>query len=647
MAMQVKHMLTVGLGLGVATALGYHFLSSPPQTPSAQSVPHLMPLTHFDPAPAPPALPESSSIVRSSPMVGSTPVPTQPQVDNQFRSEATPLRAPTFKQEQISPNASYNELVSAAQANLPDTAKPAATAVSNEPDNSDDSFSLDLSSPKTSKEPEFVFEEQDPTWPQTVQQPTTSELNQSTEEFSPTADQVVIEEETFVNNSTQTISSEDQSTGLAVVVDYHSEPIDRSANDTKTAEKNVWKGNPFINNQPVATAPAKPTLPASNSAMELPAPATVGTPVTVDQDFDTSFDMTSIPPTSVLSLNDPAHEDLVRTMPATTIPNTIQPPQQPLLIDDQLANHTTPISQMPMNSADTLKAVHHIEYGKTLSRRGAAYTARQEFLSAMQLIAAANDKTSGDNRHSKALRMAMLTIKEAGDFSVASSEQQIQMDVASVVETHRSNVISKAQAANLSPVQAMNRYFARAQEQLDLAGGRSVVSAEVFYCMGKLHTLLSRTQKVLGPYETAESVVYHQAALLSDNQHHRSSNELGVLLARSGRLEQAKLLFERSLMAQPTVRTWQNLAEAHRRLGEVDYANQATNEVQMLASGQLPAAQSNIQWKPVNQFNADAPIEFNQQRVAELPPAPEKTPTPAAGKPTPAKSIADRIKGIF
>ena len=357
----------------------------------------------------------------------------------------------------------------------------------------------------------------------------------------------------------------------------------------------------------------------------------------------------------MLSLNDSDHENFVagaesfQAKPATVIPDSIQPYQQQPLANTQQAAFATqmvPSDQIAMNSADALKAVHHIEYGKTLSRRGAMHTARQEFLAAMQLIATSNDKVSGDNRHTKALQSAMLTIKEAGDFSVASSEQQIQMNVASVVDSHRSHVLTAMQAANLSPAQAMNRYFASAQEQLDLAGGRNVVSAEVFYCMGKLHTVLSRSQKVLGPYDTAKSVVYHQVALLSDNQHHRSANELGVLLARSGRLQQAKLLFERSLMSQPTVRTWQNLAEAHRRLGEVDFANQATNEVQMLAANQLPPSQSIIQWKEIDQFNADAPVEYNQ-RVAELPSPPVTSAVPPAGEPTPGKSLAERIKGIF
>ena len=128
---------------------------------------------------------------------------------------------------------------------------------------------------------------------------------------------------------------------------------------------------------------------------------------------------------------------------------------------------------------------------------------------------------------------------------------------------------------------------------------------------------------------------------------HRSANELGVLLARSGRLEQSKLLFERSLMAQPTVRTWQNLAETHRRLGETDFANQAAAEVQILASNPAPSGVSNIQWKPVEVFNAEAPIEINHQRVAQLPSLPQQKPEAAPAKPGAIKTIKDKLKGIF
>ena len=646
MAMQVKHMLTVGLGLGVATALGYHFLASPQYDAVSENTSQMAPLSRFELSPTP-VISEPLAISESPAILETPTILAQPPVDSQFRSEATPLRPSTFDQPAlVESNTSYNDLVAAAQATAPAAASPAGFPqldVETEPsekENSEDGFSLDLSAPDAVKAPEFVFEEQESTLQQTqVQAPTSLQLDQT---FTENNDEAV-----------EVIASQSRNEFLAEVVDYNSKPIDRSSDENQESKENVWKENPFINNGTVASVAAKPTLPASIPIQNIPEP------FAQEQNLPTPTENVVLPhASSVLSLKDPAHEGLVavvepvQTMSAAAIPDSIQPYQQTPLANDQMANHAaqiTPSGTLPMNSADTLKAVHHIEYGKTLSRRGASHTARQEFLSAMQLISAANDKISGDNRHTKALRFAMLSMKEASDFSVASSEQQIQMDVASVVESHRSKVLTAAQAANLSPIQAMNRYFASAQEQLDLAGGRNVVSAEVFYCMGKLQTVLSRSQKVLGPYETANSVVYHQAALLCDNQHHRSANELGVLLARSGRLEQAKLLFERSLISQPTVRTWQNLAEAHRRLGEVEFANQAVNEVQMLASGQLPATQSIIQWKPIDQFNADAPVEFNQ-RVAELPSPPARSASPsdgAAEDQAPPKTVVERLKRMF
>jgi len=424
-----------------------------------------------------------------------------------------------------------------------------------------------------------------------------------------TADEILADDETFTTNSAQAVPTQNQGESFAAVVDYNSKPIVSTVNNRMQQTKDTpWKSNPFINNTSEATSAA--ASPVANSIRQMPQATSRGVS----------------PPqaNSVLSLNDPTREDFDFTAPPVP---TAPPAPQPV--------QTAPQVHIELGSADAQKAVHHIEYGKTLSRRGAAFTARQEFLAAMQVIAASNDRVSGDNRHSKALKTALLTMREADDFSVSNPEQQIHMDVGSVVESHRSQVLSPAQAANLSPVQAMNRYFAHAQNQLDLAGGRNVVSSEVFYCMGKLHTLLNHKQKVLGPYETAQSVVYHQAALLSDNQHHRSANELGVLLARSGRLEQSKLLFERSLMSQPTIRTWQNLAETHRRLGETNFANQAVSEVQLLANSPATSVNSNIQWKPVEVFNADAPIEINQQRVAQLPTLPQQKTeaTPAkAGK---------------
>ena len=638
--MQVKHMVTFGLGLGIATAFGYHFLSSPRNNADTYSAKEFTPLNHFEIA-EPPAL------------TGSTPVPTQPQLDDHFRVEAQPLQSTTVRvippAQPQPPKASYDHFVSTMEPAIAAPSRPVEPTLNPaEIDDSDSSFSLDLNAPNES-EPEFVFDGSQLDAPEIEAQPSENMLQlqspaaKANEDFkldiaevNQTADEILADDETFTENSAQTVPTQNQDESFAAVVDYNSKPIDNPVNDrAHQSKKSTWKGNPFINSTPERNSVATPVSPS------------------VDLPQATINHKAPPQPNSVLSLNDPGRDNLsftpqtVQALPAVAIPDTVQPYQQQAVASDQVINQPVPQVQYSLNNADAQKAVHHIEYGKTLSRRGAAFTARQEFLAAIQVIATSNDRASGDNRHSKALKMAMLSMREAEDFSVANPEQQIHMDVSSVVESHRSQVLTPAQADHLSPVQAMNRYFAHAQEQLDMAGGRNVVSAEVFYCMGKLHTFLNRNQKVLGPYETAQSVVYHQAALLSDNQHHRSANELGVLLARSGRLEQSKLLFERSLMSQPTIRTWQNLAETHRRLGETNFADQAATEVQILANSPAPNGNSNIQWKPVEVFNQEAPIELNHQRVAQLPSLPQQKPVAAPAKPGAIKTIKDKLKGIF
>ena len=636
MAMQLKHMVTVGLGLGVATALGYHFLSSPNNEAESLEVNQLSQLQDYEIVPAPSAN-ANGQLVSS-----------RPQLDNQFRSEVQPLQAPVFHD--VDPESSYEELVSATQPALPISTETAEPLQLNADSGSDNSFSMELEAPSGKQESEFAFENVAPPAPSQfdVQAPASNiemdnefvESEVAIEMVNQTADDVTSLPQPIAVEAQESLPEIVDFDSLPEIVDFNSEQIKKSGSE------GVWKDNPFINDAPVASVATKPALP---SAEELPASNSF--PITPAATLQSE---TPIDNNSVLSLNDETYgdradvgESFQAMAAAAATPDSVQAYQQQSLVNEQASIQPVQAQQLALNQSDALKAVHHVEYGKTLSRRGAAYTARQEFLSAMQVIANSNDSVSGDNRHSKALRMALLAMEEARDFSVASPEQQIQMDVASVIESHRSNVLTKAQAATLSPTQAMNRYFARAQNQLDLAGGRNVVTAEVFYCMGKLHTMLNRNQKVLSPHQTAQSVVYHQAALLSDNQHHRSSNELGVLLARNGRLEQAKLLFERSLLAQPTVRTWQNLGEAHRRLGELDYANRAATEVQLLASGQVSIEQSNanstVKWMPVDQFNAEAPVDYNQ-RVAELPAPPALTP---ANKPAPAKSLGERIKGLF
>ena len=309
----------------------------------------------------------------------------------------------------------------------------------------------------------------------------------------------------------------------------------------------------------------------------------------------------------------------------------------------------TPL-KIPLNETAAQQAVHHIEYGKSLSRRGAAFAARQEFYSALRVIAESNDAATGTNRYSRSLSQAVLAMKEARDFVQTNTEAELLLDVAAVTETHRSRIINKSQAVSTSPAQAMQSYFVFAQKKLDQASGRNVVSAEALYCLGKLHTTVSKSKIVPDKIEIARGIAYHQSALMSDQSNFRSANELGVLLAQMGKLEHATELFKQSLITQPTPQAWRNLATTHRRLGQQELAQLAEREFSLLSQTEIASSNATIRWMPANAFSKKPPMDFlNKKQLASRPDTPpvKKQKTTTQKVQTKFKSFGERLKELF
>lgn len=271
---------------------------------------------------------------------------------------------------------------------------------------------------------------------------------------------------------------------------------------------------------------------------------------------------------------------------------------------------------MGLSESVAHQAVHHIEYGKSLARRGAAYAARQEFFSALRVVAQANDAKTGGTDFSTALTDAISAMKEAEDFIVENSEMGVAVDVPSTIEAHKTKILTERQARGMSPLAAMQMYYGFAHQQLDFAGGRNVVTAEALYCLGKLHTVMARNKKVMpGNLDVAKAIVFHKASMMSNPQNPSSANELGVLMAKTGQLRQATDLFKQSLVTQASPQAWHNLAKTHHRLGEVEMAQMAETEMAMAANSSITSATAGIQWVGNGQFNAMAPTEF-ETRVA-------------------------------
>jgi tetratricopeptide (TPR) repeat protein len=261
------------------------------------------------------------------------------------------------------------------------------------------------------------------------------------------------------------------------------------------------------------------------------------------------------------------------------------------------------------------KAVHHIEYGKSLSRRGATFGARQEFFGALSVIARGNDSQAGGNAHTTALNRAIRALREVHDFVVKNADTRVGLNVSEVLETHQTRIISANEAAVISPVEAMQRYLTFAHQQLEFAGGRNVVVAEALFCLGKLHTVMATRQP--GGLDVAKAIVFHKAASASDSQNYRSFNELGVLMARNGDLDEAEKLFKKSLRIQPVSKTWENLAKTHDRKGEAGLAQLAQTEFSVAAQADwVRSPSTQITWLPQQAFNQVGPADFQDATVS-------------------------------
>ena len=300
------------------------------------------------------------------------------------------------------------------------------------------------------------------------------------------------------------------------------------------------------------------------------------------------------------------------------------------LIASEINPMVAPGENLQLAPASIQRCVNHIEQGKSLAKRRAAFAAREEFFSALRVIAQSHDAQTMSKRYTAALTRAVVALQEADDF-YAQGNNGIDVDVLMVVEGHESKIIPKDIAGRMSSLAAIQTYFDYARQNFHAALGEGPVASEALYSLGKLFTLSATHQLSGNPFDYAKSTVMHYAALDCDPQNYRSSNELGVLMARNGRLEKSRDLLRDSLIAHQHPETWRNLAKVHEKLAlspnpEMAQNNrelaQMANQEYSLALQQVPAPISRVQWVAPEEYNGEQSASFSEARVAELPQLP-------------------------
>ena len=282
---------------------------------------------------------------------------------------------------------------------------------------------------------------------------------------------------------------------------------------------------------------------------------------------------------------------------------------------------------MDLPEGVNMKAVQQIEYGKSLARRGAAFGAKNSFHNAMRLIAQAVDYQTGTQDYTDSLYRATVALKEADDFFFAQGENGGRVDVPSIARNHESMILSPAQMQSMTPVQAMQEYYNYIQKNYAVAGGNSIVASEAMFCLGKLYVVKGKDIIEGSPLDNAKAIVHHRAALECNDGNYKSANELAVLLAKTGRLDQAKNLLLHSLKIKQVPQAWENLAFVHDQLGERDLAQLAITEFQRMMNA--PPTTQQINWVAPQQF-ANGGVEPAALRTA-------MNPQPVLASPRPPK----------
>ncbi len=273
------------------------------------------------------------------------------------------------------------------------------------------------------------------------------------------------------------------------------------------------------------------------------------------------------------------------------------------------------------------EADRHTRWGFELAGRGAWCSARAEFVAALRLVAQALDTDRQTAQRSAALASAMTALREAEGFLAGGSRLEADLDLAAIIAAHRTPILKRVECSRLTPQVALQSYFTFAQEQLAAGAGEEFAGSMALHGLGKLHAALAGQQAQTVRAAQPKAMAFYQAALLTCPRNFLASNDLGVLLARAGRHEDARTALEHSVSIQPQSVGWHNLSVVYRQLGRPDLAQQAyrhwTAAVQAETARRgrpAPAAQM-VRWVDPAAF-APSP--------SERPPAPQGVRNPRA-----------------
>jgi len=213
-----------------------------------------------------------------------------------------------------------------------------------------------------------------------------------------------------------------------------------------------------------------------------------------------------------------------------------------------------------------------------LAGRGAMFASRREFIESLRIISQGLDAEYKTVRHGRALAEGLRAIEEVDDFMPDGTMLDAELNVRRIIEGHRTEALKTADLDHMVPLTAIREYMTFAQRRLAQAMGTEAAGSMALRGLAKLYDTLSVEQPEMIKAAAAKAMAMYQAAMIVRKDNYLAANDLGVLLARSGRDAAARdvLTFAASIHRDEVV--IQNLAAVNRRLGEANRAAVLTQE---------------------------------------------------------------------
>jgi tetratricopeptide (TPR) repeat protein len=207
-----------------------------------------------------------------------------------------------------------------------------------------------------------------------------------------------------------------------------------------------------------------------------------------------------------------------------------------------------------------------LERATRLADRGALFAARDEFLRVLRLIAQSLDADLGRPLHTPALLMGLRALEEAEDFAMMDQHVESDVHLEGFLASHKTPVLRNVKISELTPLLAIQRYYEYAYQHLALSGNKEPLASDALFSLGRIEMLL-RESEPDSANGAPKSIAFFNAALTVNPRNGRAANELGVLLAQRGRLEEAHEVLLHCHKVAPTNIARHNLDQVQRRMG--------------------------------------------------------------------------------